>query len=259
MEFKYNNVTIVLQGILNQEINLIDTLELYTKLCKVILSIYTTDMEAVTKICQNFPSVTIVENHLEEYEKLSVIVDPEFRHCNAKSLQNGIFQICTTKKGLDIVNTEYVVKSRIDHYYSGITKFIEYGLLKKKIISSSIFMRGCKDTYCSCRYCLSDCLFMGKSTDIKLCFELCYNTRVLTRPETGIWKPYFLHIFNKRGIDINSVDDETYVKYMAELVEIYCVNYMHPYRLKICNRIETHMWDKAKSTEDYLIHGCDYK
>ena len=259
MSLQYDNVTIVLQGILNENIDLVEILENYTKICKVVLSIYNTDLDKVKEICKNYQTVMIIENDITDYDQLPVIIDPEFKNCSLQELQKSVFQICTTKKGLDIVTTEYVVKSRVDHYYSGLHKFIEYGLDKKKIIVSSIFTRGCKDTYCACRYCLSDCLFMGKTNDIKLCFNICYTTRVLTRPETGIWRPYFLYVFNKKGIDIDNLDDETYVQHMMELVEVYCVNFLHPYKLKICNRIETHMWDVAKPTYDYLMVGCDYK
>jgi hypothetical protein len=100
---------------------------------------------------------------------------------------------------------------------------------------------------------------MGVTSEIKLCFDLCYNEKMLTRPETGIWKPYFVYKFNEKGINIVDVDIDEYVNHMAEMVEIYCINNIEPYKLKICNRIETRMGDVEKTTKDYLLFGCDYK
>jgi len=257
---QYDNVTILLQGIINDQVDLYKTLEIYTKLCPVVLSIYTFDLDKVTKICESFPTVQIIENDLDEYSKLPVIIDPLVEHGILSVIQRLYFQICSTKKGLEYITTEYVVKSRVDHCYENIFKFIECGLRTQKIVSSSIFVRGCMDNNVinRCRYCLSDCLFMGKTSNIKLCFELCYDAKLLTRPETGIWTPYFTHIFKEKGIDINSVDDETYVKYMVDVVEVYCVNELCPYTIKLWDNVHTYLHDSVKSTYDYLMCGCDY-
>ena len=47
----HDNVTVLLQGILHKDINLADTLNVYTKICNVILSVYITDLDEVLKIC----------------------------------------------------------------------------------------------------------------------------------------------------------------------------------------------------------------
>lgn len=257
MSVLYDNVTIMLQGILHDNIDLAEILTNYTKLCNIVLSIYTFDVDKVNAICKSFPTVTIVINDLEEYKKHPVTLDPEFAHCDTTALQRGHFHRCTTKKGLENINTEYVVKSRVDQYYSGLSKFIEHGIKTPKITTSSIYVRGCKDKVHACRYCLSDCLFMGKTSDIKLCIDLCYNTFLLTRPETGMWKPYIRYIFNQKGIDIDLVDDETYIQYMLNVVDVVCINKMYPYKLKICNRIVTYLHDNDKTTKEYITYGCD--
>jgi hypothetical protein len=253
----YENVTILLQGILHKDINLAETLNVYTKLCNVVLSVYKTDLDETLKICESFPGVIIVENDITEYDDIPLILDKKFSHCMLNNIYNGFFQICTTKKGLSVIHTEYVIKSRIDHYYSRMSKFIHHGLNTNKIISSSVFVRGCNDKQHPCRFCLSDCLFMGKTSDIKLCFNLCYENRLLTRPETGIWEPYFIHIFKLKGIDINSVNNDEYIKYMLELVDVYCITKLQPYKIKFRTGIETRMNDKLKTTQEYLTYGCD--
>ncbi len=258
MEVLYKNVTILLQGILHKDINLEDTLSVYTKLCNVVLSVYKSDLDLVLKICESYPTVIVVENDISDYENQPLILDKQIADCSINILQNGFFQICTTKKGLSVIHTEYVVKSRVDHYYEKLSKFIEHGLLNQnKIISSSVFVRGCRGLKHPCRFCLSDCLFMGKTDDIKLCFKLCYDNKLMTRAETGIWKPYFTHIFNIKGININSMEDDKYVKYMAELVDVFCINKIRPYKIKLGNGVSTFIHDHIKTTSEYLLHGCD--
>ncbi len=255
----YNNVTILLQGILNENIKLIDTLNNYTKICNVVLSVYKSDIKKVIDICKIFPEVIIVENDIEDYNKQPVIIEGEFAKYPLDFLQNGFFQICTTKKGLCVIHTEYVLKSRIDHFYSNLHNFIQHGLNTKKIISSPIFVRGCNDPFFPCRYHLSDCLFMGKTSDIKLCFNLSYDNKLLTFPELGIWKPFFINKFNTLQIDINSVDDETYLDNMLKLVDIFPIDELKPYKIKIANNINTCMESKPKTTRDYLTIGYDTK
>ncbi len=258
MEVLYKNVTILLQGILHKDINLENTLNVYTKLCKVVLSIYKPDLDTVLEICKSYPTVIIVENNISDYENQIVTLDKQFTDCKISVLQNGFFQICSTKQGLSIIHTDYVVKSRVDHYYEKLEKFIKHGLLNQnKIISSSIFVRGCKGLKHPCRYNLSDCLFMGKTDDIKLCFKICYDNKLLTRPETGIWEPYFIHIFKLKNININSINDDKYINYMTDLVDIYCINKIQPYKIKFGNEISTFINDRIKTTSEYLLYGCD--
>lgn len=256
----FNNVTILLQGILNDKVNLHTTLTTYTKICPIVLSVYDFDYEKVKEICKPFDNIQIVANNLEEYSELPIIIDPLVDYGILGTVQRMYFQICTTKKGLEYVNTEYVVKSRIDHHYSQIHKLIEHGIQTNKIVSSSIFVRGCQDgnPINRCRFCLSDCLFMGYTDNIKLCFQLCYDAKLLTRPETGIWTPYFIHYFKANNINIENVSDDTYIRHMMEIVEVYCINELKPYEIKLWDRTHTHLHDNVKNTYDYLLYGCDY-
>jgi hypothetical protein len=256
---QFTNVTILMEGALFPDINLHETLNIYTKVCNVVLSIYKTDLDAIKQICTSFPNVVIIENDINEYKSQPVRIDPEFKNHTAISLLLGYCQICSVKKGLEYIDTPYVVKTKIDHCYGNICEFIQYGLTTNKIIASSLFQRGCQDKSIPnrSRYCLTDTLFMGKTSDIKLCFDLCYENRLLTRIATGIWTPYFIHIFKNKGIDINDVDDESYAKYMGEVVDIYCVNKLGSYKFKYFNNVMTYMYDNDKTTYEYLMYGCD--
>jgi len=252
-----NNITILLYGNLHEDISLIDTLNVYTKLCNVVLSVYKSDIDKVLEIRKLFPTIIIVANDITEYEKHPLKVNKQFVTWNTLHLQNGFFDICMIKLGLSVIHTKHVLVSRIDHYYSCLSKFIEYGLNAEKIVTSSIYVRGCKDRFFPFRFHFSNCLFMGKTNDIKLCFNLCYNNGLLTCPELGIWKPYFTHIFNIKSIDINTVNDEMYVEYVSELMDVYSINNVGPYKIKLDCGIKTHMNDNNKTTKEYLTYGCD--
>lgn len=252
---KYSNVTILLQGILHKDISLINILNIYTPLCQVVLSVYDSDMDEIKKICEWFPMVVIiiVENDISDYEELKVTMDREYVDHKTSYLHNGLYQICTTKKGLSVIHTEYVLKSRIDHCYWKIENFIKCGLECGKIVCSSIFTRGCNDAHHPARYHLSDCLFMGKTSEMKLCFDLCFEKKVLTLPEIGIWRPYFEYVLKDK--DIHAVDN--YVDEMCKLVEIYPINKLQPYRIKVNEWIKNCMDDSIKTTREYLVKGCD--
>jgi hypothetical protein len=260
MTLPFDNVTIIIEGTLYSNIDLHNTLQYYTSLCHVVLTIFKTDINVITDICKPFPSVTIIENDINDYRKIPVRIDQQFKNHTAMSLLSGFFQICSVKKALECVNTEYVVKTKIDHFYGGMDKFIKCGLLHPdKITSSSLFHRGCQDKNVPnrSRFCLTDTLFIAKTISIKKCFDLCYDNKLLTRVATGIWTPYFIHIFKEMNIDICTVDDELYVKYMNEIVNIYNVNDFAPYKFKYFDQIRNYMHDTNKTTYEYLMYGCD--
>lgn len=253
----YDNVTILLQGLLHKDVSLFDILDNYTKICCVVLSVYRSDLSAVLDVCKSFPQVIIVENNIEEYEVIPLIIDKELEDGRLGVLQNGFFQICTTRKGLSVVHTDYVIKSRVDHYYSNLGLFIEHCFDINKIVISSVFVRGFMDRIHPCRYCLSDCLFMGKTKDIKMVLKCAYNALSLTRPETGLWQPYFMMLFNERELDICNRDHETYVNYIMEYIDVFYVGKLKPYKIKIGGKIEENLCCSNKTTEQYLTTGCD--
>ena len=44
---------------------------------------------------------------------------------------------------------------------------------------------------------------------------------------------------------------------MLELVDVYCITKLQPYKIKFRTGIETRMNDKLKTTQEYLTYGCD--
>lgn len=258
----FDNVTIILQGIINPDVDLYNTLLSYTNVGHVILSIYDNigDNSCIPRIINNFTNVRIIYNNLDEYKNRLIEINKYVENnSNADFLNNCYYQLCCTKKALDLVNTEYVVKSRVDHYYSalGDGDMIRWCISYNKILSSSIYVR----PHDRVRYHLSDHLFMGKTCEINNVINLAlfhYNPGC---PEVNIWKPYIFDIANKEGINPDLLDPYSYAKYMASKFYIYCINRNVHYKIKVANQVLTRIKDIDKTKEDstdYFLHGCDF-
>jgi len=195
----YDNVTIILQGIIIPEVDIIHTISEYIKTANVIISIYNDigNIDYVTNIINTFPNVRIVYNSYEEY-KSELISQNKFT--NNSYYDNCYFQIKCTKKALDIINTPYVVKTRVDHFYSALADgdMIRWCIDYNRILTSSIYVR----SYNYAKYHLSDHLFIGRTHDINHALTLSLSFYNPGCPEVNIWKPYILDIAHREGVDI---------------------------------------------------------
>lgn len=83
--------------------------------------------------------------------------------------QNSNLQIESTKRGLKLVDTKYVIKMRGDEYYSNI-KDLEALISsnENKIITSPVFFR----SPTMCKYHVSDHLIIGTTENLKKMFYL---------------------------------------------------------------------------------------
>ena len=149
-----NLVTILLQGVINPNIDLNKTITEYKQYGKIVLSIYKNEYEYIINNIKHLEDLDIVLNDIDTY-------DNEILKFPLKS--SHYYQLQTTKKGLEKINTEYVIKTRVDHYYSNLNLFIQKCFDTDKIIVLSHYIRG----FSQYTYHLSDCLFMGKTIEIK--------------------------------------------------------------------------------------------
>ena len=254
----YDNVTIILQGIIIPEVDIIHTISEYSKIAHIILSVYSDlgNNEYITKIINTFPNVRIVYNSYEEY-KAELISQNKLT--NNSYLDNCYYQLKCTKKAIDEVNTAYVVKTRVDHFYSGLADgdMIRWCIDQNKILSSSIYVR----SYYYQKYHLSDHLFIGWRCHINHVFTLAllfYNPGC---PEVNIWKPFILDIAHKEGVKIDELDALEYSKYMASKFYVYNINRNLNYKVKIGGGVYDRVHDNDKTREDstdYFLHGCDF-
>lgn len=248
-EDSFENVTIVLQGVLHKDISLSDILDSYTKYCPVVLSIYDSDYAVAESIAKKYDNVTVVVNHVGDFKSA---LKEKNKYSHSDYHNNCYYQIRTTLLGLTHVTTKYVVKSRVDHFYDGLDDFIRTGLQTKKVVSSSLYVRG----YSMTSYHLSDCLFMGCTEDIQKGFAYAEKEFAEVWPEVLIWKSYFCVFLAQFGLELHRLSKDEYFTYMDKYVHIYSVSNFPRFRIKIMREIKTSFDDRQKTTIEYLRNGC---
>ena len=256
--------SIILQGIINNNIDIINTISHYQKFGNIILSLYKDfeDINLINKVLKKFPNIEIIYNNYNEYRK-EIIKLNKFINNNYKD--NCYYQIKSSLLPFRKIISKYVVKTRIDHFYESIDDFMLWGRDQNKIISSSIYVRG--SNYA--RYHLSDHLFQGKTKEINLLFNLALNNYNPGCPEINIWRPYIFYLASLENIHIDSLNDDDYSEWMAKKFYIYCINRNKSYKIKCNLGIKSYIKDVDTSNyiEDidkttdtsklYFLVGCD--
>lgn len=247
--------TVILQGNLNANIDLIKTISDYSKNSEIIISTY--DLEEykgiLNSVREKFPLTKIIFNDIEEnfntMRKMGLIGIE-------KNHPNVFHQLESTRKAIELVTTDFVIKTRGDSYFCDLDEFLyEMTLNPDKILSSSLFVRGLK----YCKYHPSDILFGGKTENMKdLIFsafdDLYYNSQTLGKgiPEELIHRSYILK--RAKMFDLDVENDDQYLQVMLHSYKIFCINRHSSYIFR-GNR-ESSCCDLDKSTKDYLIWGC---
>ena len=246
--FEKKDVTILLQGILNKDIDIFQTIELYSLSGHIVLSVY--DDEYTKNICNQilklYPTdVSVVYNNLETYKREYEEIKKNY---NDPTLNNFYFQLKTTISGLENIQTKYILKSRVDHYYSDIDKFIAHGIISKKIISSSLYVRGLFDKkYPKAYFHMSDLLFFGETIKIKemlyLSQEMCFTPSMMGNGcEVRVWKPYLITLAKLEGLNIDDTNIKhgedyeymmKYVQFLNSKINIYPVNLHDNFKIKL--------------------------
>ena len=258
------NVTIILQGKIDPNIDLVNTVQEYQKHGHVFISIYKTELNnpLIRKICKLFPQVVIATNDFQKYQnELKELGKFANSHSN-----NCYYQIKTTKKVIDKVISKFIVKSRLDHYYGSLDVFIESTVEKNKMTVSSLFVRGVMGANICFKYHLSDILFCGYRDEIELIFKLAEQNYTIGCPEVVIWKPYLLYKAELENINLEILTKNEYADWMDEYFYVFCINNHKNYKIKIRNKIFTNVKCRDKniirigklaSSKKYFLFGCD--
>ena len=241
-----NQVSIVLHGRAHPKVDINKTITEYKKYGKVILSVYIHDMEYLKKNIQNWDDIDVVLNDISEYDEKMKTYPMYSSH---------FYQLQTTKKGMDLVKTPYVIKSRIDHYYSNLDILINKCLETNKICTITIFTR----SFYQYKYHLSDNLFMGKTEEIRDVIDMSLKAYPLPNQsmhpnETQLWKPYIMKKAGSTDIDTNV---NTYVTILSQIFEIINISTLKPYLYKYGSNIVDAFIDQNQDIRHYLIHGCN--
>ena len=270
--FKKEDVTILLQGILNKDVDIFETIELYSLSGHIVLSVY--DDEYTKNICNRilelYPNdVSVVYNNLETYQKEFEEIKKRY---NERIINNFYFQFKTTINGLQTIHTKYVVKSRVDHYYSDIDKLIAHGIVTKKLVSSSLHIRGLFDKRHPTYYFhMSDSLFFGETIKIKqmlyLANQMSFTSIMMEKgAEVRLWKPYLIMLAESEGLKLDDThikhgeDYEYMLKYVHFLnskITVYPANLHNSFKIKFGNNFIFTKNDKAPiySSLYYFIEG----
>ena len=219
------DVTFILQGITNPEIDLLQTISEYRQVGKVILSIYRKkeSPELLSKL-DSMPDLLIIDNDQDEFDRKFIQNYGPGPYINYH--KNIFFQVQTVLAALPYVTTKYCIKVRVDHYYANISQFARL-LLSDKIVSSSLFVRG----FWQHKFHLSDCLFGGLTCEIFRVFALSgTQPNIVEVPEIYIWKPYILEKLHDLKLEHNT--PQSYAKSMSEIFIVYpiCTN---PYKIHL--------------------------
>ena len=248
--FDPQDVSILLQGVFNREVNILETIADYRRWGQVILSVY-----------DNYENLLICENILEKYAEVIIVYnnysayEDEIRGLDKKIYyDNYYYQIQTTLKGLAQVDRPYVVKSRVDHYYSDMNKLIAHGIGSDKLVSTSCFVRGFEHV----KFHMSDCLYFGPTEKIKKMVDFGSLKYSVENAEVKLWKPYLVDLAKQENLDIELANLDTYIKFMKSKVSIFCINLHNTYKVKYASGVYTQIYDLDKSDEEYLIWGTDF-
>lgn len=194
------DVTILVQGALHH--HAINKFPTYEKVGKVIFSTW-----AGSNISE-----------LGDYKDRCQCVTSVLPQIYYYNFQNIFFQTLTTMNGLNAVNTEYVVKTRCDEYFTGIDKFVDVMIKNPDhIVFSNIFFR--PDWLC--KFHASDHLFGGKTDILRKAFnnlykELLIKTVVDQTAECLITK----HILMAKGVDLNLDNSRQIMKDNFKIVRL---------------------------------------
>ena len=238
-----NDVTIILQGLMINEVNLMNMISEYQHYGKIIISSYFEKYNGLkSRIMDAFPNTIVIDNDINEF-----MSDPDIKKYNNN---HCFFQVSTVRKALKYVNTPYVIKTRVDNYFSNLDKFIcEVIKNNDKITSTQIYVRG----FNQIKYHPSDILFGGSFNEITSVFNNDHNFDI-TCPEVIIFKNHILQKLKELNISVNvfEKDIELYGNTMAKIFNIYNISNLNSYYFKNLKFNFT-----EKSTIDFFKHGCD--
>lgn len=245
LEYDKHDVTIILQGYMINEVNLMNTISEYQHYGKIIISSYFEKCAGLKSIIMDaFPNTIVIDNDINEF-----MSDPEInKYCNKRCF----FQVSTVRKALKCVNTQYVIKTRVDNYFSNLDKFICEVIKNSKngdkITSTQIYVRG----FNHIKYHPSDILFGGSFNQLTSVF--CNEHNVVSCPEVVIFKHYILQKLKELNISVNDFENdiELYGTVMDKIFNIYNISNFKSYYFKNYKFVCI-----DKSTIDFFKHGCD--
>jgi hypothetical protein len=246
--------TFILQGIRNKDYDLRNTINKYIKYGKIIISTYLKgDEDYYNNLLSEIPTLTIIDNNLDN---LKQELQSTEHYCSETYFNNCYYQIRTTLAALEKIDTTYVIKLRLDTYYSNIIKFIKLIKYNKDcVVTIPIYVRG----FNFILYHPSDILFGGKTEVIMNVFKKALETYNKMTPEVVIWKPYIQSKLKELKIYIEDFENNIDV-YSQTMSNLFIVCPIEKYDIFIFRGKEVNAYDFIKkhnidSNIDYFTNG----
>jgi hypothetical protein len=256
-----HDVTFLIQGPMSNHIDLMKQVKEYSQFGHIVISTYQSDefkdqIEKVTEYAsKNNIKLIVTYNNLESLE-VELKSKNKYLHLNddphSKLFNNCYYHINTVLNGLKYVKTRYIVKVRIDSYFSNMSNFINKMKKINKIICSSVFVRGYTNNAINIKFHPSDILFGGNTENINSAFKLALENYEPGVCEVNIWKPYIVQEAEKNNITINHLNNDTiYVKHMCDTFEVFSIKFNTPYHI----RGNSNITEQEETTEHYFTYG----
>ena len=231
LPYNKEDVTIILEGKIRfgEHIDLRNTIRKYKNLCKqiIVTSYMETDYERQLKeIC---PNIKIIKNDMNE---LTQKTDKKYGRISASIRKRGFEQFFHMASTLPLVETSYVVKTRVDQEFSNFAYFVYQTILngrKEKVTLFPYYIRG---ALC-CKYHPSDMLF-GSTTEILKQIWLPEDYTPYRQfehlIEPAIYKGYMDRKSKEMNVGkIKGMSNEEYGKFMSKLFTVVNAKKLEPY------------------------------
>ena len=234
-----NNFTILIQGKLDYDC-LNFNIKKYSDI-PIVISTWEDEIETIPIKKSN--NVKIIFNKIPE-------------KCGSGNFN---LQCISTLKGLELVDTNIVIKIRGDEYYSNLLSLVPNIIEKRKIYCSPIFFRSMKIEF----YHISDHLIVGYKSDIYAMFKNSYASFLLESDinNTGNSKEYCLtssylkykgynHLFLGNNPIIDNINEGKLA--MIENFDIINLELLKPY--KIVSNFLNYIWyDNFDPNQEWSI------
>lgn len=259
-----NQVTIILQGCIYTFELLEKIINEYNKFADIVVSTYFENyLENINYMILKYPNITFIDNKLEKY-KNELIENNNYCVSQSKEgnnyINNYYYQIKTVENAMKHIKTKYVIKSRVDFYFSEMENFMKEMLKRDDIICCiSIYVRDYN--FCiknKLKYHPSDICYGGTVDIINNINMDEINTFCL---EIGCSEDRKYRHYCKYKMEMMNIQESyvlanvhNYSNFMSSIFFVYPINTNNSvYILKDIKYFN----DKIKTSKEYFIYGCD--
>ena len=253
------DVTIILQGVIYNESMLYQIIQNYKQLANIIVSSYFLNNQSFyNKLKNTYPEIIFIDNDLTAFEN-NLICSNNYSKIHSPAgnvyMNNYYYQIKTTESALKFVKTKYVIKTRVDFYFSDMNCFIDEMFRNNDIITIiSIYIRSYD--YClanNINYHPSDICYGGKMEIINYLSEYELNNFCLQLgcSEEKKWRHYCNLKLKEKKIEEQDIlkNKDIYSDFMSEIFNVYPINKNNcSYNFKGITFIN----DSIKSSKEYF-------